>query len=227
MNELVCLDLPCAEYLPTLELQHKLLAQVQSAQGGRAYLLLVEHDRPVITLGRRGRREDILASPEQLSAAGVEIHQSTRGGEVTYHGPGQLVVYPILSLRGRNLTLHRYVNNLEQTVIALLKRFGIFANRDDKQIGVWVDGEKIAAIGIAVARWVTYHGLALNVTTDLGCFEWIVPCGLAAGRATSIAKLTSQEVSVAQIKSDLVECFAEEFGFNQDAIRYEQCPDIA
>ncbi len=222
MGELICLDLGTAPYDPTLDLQRRLLAEVQTTDDGRAYLLLVEHDPPVITLGRRGRKEHILASPERLASVGVEVRRSRRGGQVTYHGPGQLVGYPILSLHGRGMTLREYVGRLERVLIGVLERFGIAARGGRSEAAVWVGDEKVAAIGVAVARWATYHGFALNVATDLSHFEWIVPCGLPRGRMTTLARLTGREISVAEARPHLVECFAEEFDFDPEEVRHEE-----
>ena len=219
MPALTCVNLGRAAYSPVLTLQRSLVAKVQAVGGADAVLLLVEHDPPVITLGRRGRREDILASPDQLAAARVEVYESTRGGEVTYHGPGELVAYPILHLRAHDLTLRRYVTALEETVVGALGRFGVAGRRRDGRPGVWVGEAKIASIGVAVERWVTYHGVALNVSPDLGRFGWIVPCGQADMASTSIRQTTEREIDVSRATCELVECFAEVFGF--DEIRHE------
>ena len=207
-------DLGRAGYTPTLELQQRLVAKVQ-ADGEPSYVLLVEHDPPVITLGRRAGMQHVLADPEHLAAAGVEIVKVSRGGDVTWHGPGQLVTYPILRLDTRHLTLRAYVQCLEQAVINVLARLGIAAQRRDGLVGVWVGQEKIAAIGVAVSRWVTYHGLSLNVSADLGGFDTIVPCGIANASVTSVSRLLGRDVSVEEIKPVLIECLAEAMGFEQ------------
>jgi lipoyl(octanoyl) transferase len=163
-------------------------------------LLLVEHD-PVITVtGRAGAAGHLLASPEALAAAGVAVSQTDRGGDITYHGPGQLVAYPILDLNLLNLGLHDYMRLLEAVAIDTLGAFGVAGERDSGATGVWVrpaDGEaggtsggtaKICAMGVRVRRWVSMHGLALNVTTDLSHFDLIVPCGLAGRRVTSLER---------------------------------------
>jgi lipoic acid synthetase len=214
MAELVHADLGRAGYGPTLELQQRLVARVQ-ADGEPSYVLLVEHDPPVITLGRRAEMQHVLADPEHLAAAGVEIVKVSRGGDVTWHGPGQLVAYPILRLDTRHLTLRAYVQCLEQAVINALARLGIAAQRRDGLVGVWVGQEKIAAVGVAVSRWVTYHGLSLNVSADLGGFDTIVPCGIANASVTSISRLLGRDVSVEEIKPVLLECLAEALGFDQ------------
>lgn len=155
-------------------------------------LLLVEHPA-VITISRRpGAAAHLLASAERLAAEGVELAQTDRGGDITYHGPGQLVVYPILDLNALGLRLHDYMRLLEQAVIAAVARFGIAAERDPGATGVWVNGRKLCAMGVRVRRWVSMHGLAVNVTTNLAHFDLIVPCGLQGRRATSLRELLGE-----------------------------------
>ena len=161
-------------------------------------LLIVEHPH-VITMGRNGREENLLASPEVLARAGIEFHRTDRGGDVTYHGPGQVVGYPIIDLREWKRDVVAYVRALEQVLIEALAEFGIEAGRERGATGVWTARGKIAAIGVHISRWVTSHGFALNVDTDLNYFGYIVPCGLTkpvtsmralgcqAGRAQVIA----------------------------------------
>jgi len=213
MAELVILDLGCAAYEPTLRLQKRLVRRVRQASGERAYLVLVEHDPPVITLGRSTRGPHILASDERLRAEGVEVHQASRGGDVTYHGPGQVVGYPVLRLDLHGRDVRRYLRDLEEVLIRVLARFGVKGERAEGLTGVWVGGEKVAAIGVAVTRWVTYHGLALNVSTDPERFGLIVPCGIRGCDVTSLERLLGREVAVAEVTGPLVECFVEVFGF--------------
>ncbi|MGC9453516.1 MAG: lipoyl(octanoyl) transferase LipB [Phycisphaerae bacterium] len=215
--KLEVIDLGRRAYRPVLRLQKELVREVRS-QPARAVLLTVEHDPPVITLGRRGVDGDVLASPEALSAAGVEVHQSRRGGQATWHGPGQLVAYLICRLDKRRLTLRGYVNRLEEAIIHTLGRFGIPGRRREEFPGVWAGGRKIAAVGVAVERWVTYHGLALNVDCDLANYESIVPCGLSASDVTSMERL-GQPVSVEDVKPALAECICESFGFEPGVTR--------
>ena len=150
-------------------------------------LLLLEHPH-VITLGRNGHMENLLASSEILERAGISFYPINRGGDVTYHGPGQLVAYPILDLREWKRDVHAYVHGVEQSIIDTLADYGIEAGRIPQLIGVWVGDRKIAAIGVHISRWVTTHGLALNVSTDLSYFQYIVPCGLTKP-VTSMAQL--------------------------------------
>ena len=183
-------------YGPALELQQELIA---ARKQGTApdHLLLLEHPH-VITLGRNGHLENLLASAEIMERAGISYFPTDRGGDVTYHGPGQLVAYPILDLREWHRDVGAFVRAVEQTIIDTLADYGIEAGRIPKLTGVWVDGRKIAAIGVHISRWVTSHGLALNVSTDLSYFQYIVPCGLTKP-VTSMAQLgvrvTLEEVS--------------------------------
>ena len=195
--ELEFQDLGRMPYAEAYAWQRDLLAEVIAARGsgGRMAVLLVEHDPPVITVSRRrGAREHLVASPAQLAAAGVEVAETDRGGDITYHGPGQLVVYPILDLNALGLRLHGYMRFLESVVIEVLAGFGVVGHRDPCATGVWVGGDdghgarKICAMGVRVSRWVSMHGLALNVSTNLDHFDLIVPCGLAGRPVTSLAR---------------------------------------
>ena len=179
-------ELGRVEYGRALELQQELIAQrKQGAITDR--LLLLEHPH-VITLGRNGHMENLLAGDEVLQRAGISFYPTDRGGDVTYHGPGQLVGYPILDLREWKRDVGAYVRAIEQTIIDTLADFGIEAGRIPKLTGVWVGERKIAAIGVHISRWVTSHGFALNVNTDLSYFQYIVPCGLTRP-VTSMAQL--------------------------------------
>jgi lipoyl(octanoyl) transferase len=183
-------------YGPALELQQMLTAARKNG-AGPDQLLLLEHPH-VITMGRNGRLENLLASAEIMERAGISFFPTDRGGDVTYHGPGQLVAYPILDLREWKRDVGAFVRAVEQAIIDTLADYGIAAGRIPKLTGVWVDGRKIAAIGVHISRWVTSHGLALNVSTDLSYFQYIVPCGLTKP-VTSMAQLgvrvTLEEVS--------------------------------
>ena len=177
--------------------------------GGDERLLLVEHP-PVITCGRRPNvAKNLLASPDQLAKLGVEFVESDRGGDITFHGPGQLVAYPIVRLIDHGLSVGGYVRRLEQVVIDMLGRLGIPAKKDECAVGVWVDDgtgtlAKICALGVRVRRGVTMHGIALNVTTDLTYFDLIVPCGLTCRPVTSIRKLGGDaSPGMAEVKQTL------------------------
>ncbi len=174
------------DYSAALDLQRRLVVERQQGLIPDQ-LLLLEHSH-VVTLGRNGHRENLLASDDVLARAGVAFHATDRGGDITYHGPGQLVGYPILDLREWKRDVAAYVRSLEEVIILTLADFGIAATRIPTLTGVWVDGRKIAAIGVHISRWVTSHGFALNVSTDLSYFQYIVPCGLTKP-VTSMAAL--------------------------------------
>src|SRR5437763_484585 len=174
------------EYARALAMQADLVAQRKRGEVPD-HLLLLEHPH-VITLGRNGHMENLLANEDVLCRAGIQFHPSDRGGDITYHGPGQLVGYPVLDLREWKRDVVGYVRAIEQVLIDTLADFGITAGRIPGCTGVWVDHAKIAAIGVHISRWVTSHGFALNVNTDLSYFQYIVPCGLTKP-VTSMARL--------------------------------------
>ena len=210
-------DLRRSDYATTLQLQKQLVDEVKTSTDDNAYLLLVEHNPPVVTLGRRGKDDDFRISREQFAQRGIEIHDSSRGGEVTYHGPGQLVGYPIMRIDSRGRNVRGYVRNLEETIIRLLEKFSIMSARRKGFTGVWTGDKldaKVAAIGVAVHRWTTYHGFALNVCTDLSNFDLFIPCGITDKSVTSMSKILSREISVEQVKPLLIETFCEVFGFS-------------
>jgi lipoyl(octanoyl) transferase len=210
---LVVRDLGRMPYAATLDLQRDLQQEVietrRSDQTRSMYLLLVEHDPAVITISRRRTaRHNLVATDDQLRAAGVEVAETDRGGDITYHGPGQLVAYPILDLNVLKLRLHGYMRFLEQVVIDTLDRYGIRGRRDPGATGVWVDAAKICAMGVRVSRWVSMHGLALNVATNLDHFELIVPCGLAGRMVTGMDRLLADpHPGLEDVKGVFVEVF--------------------
>jgi lipoyl(octanoyl) transferase len=176
-------------------------------------LLFVEHPH-VITQGRNGNEKNLLASEAALRSAGIEYFPTNRGGDITYHGPGQIVGYPILDLREWKRDVVAYVRAVEQTIMDALAEFGIRGMRVPGCTGVWVDGKKVAAIGVHISRWVTSHGFALNHTTDLGYFQYIVPCGLTKP-VTSLRELGSQ-ASREQVLTALSSQFQRQFYLNRD-----------
>ena len=194
-------------YEDALELQEKFVLRRQRAEIPDQ-LLLVEHPH-VITLGRNGHRENLLASEHVLARTGIAYHATNRGGDITYHGPGQIVGYPILDLREWKRDVHAYVRQLEQAIIDALLDFGIIAGRLPGMTGVWVDGRKVAAIGMHISRWVTSHGFALNHTTDLSYFQYIVPCGLTKP-VTSLREL-GVDASRPEVTDTLVRHFSRLF----------------
>ena len=175
-----------SDYAQTLDLQRRLAREVAAGAMPETVLTL-EHDH-VYTLGRRGRHDDILAGPDELSDHAIEVHETDRGGEVTYHGPGQLVCYPIIDVRALGGPL-RFVCTLQAAAIEVLSERGIDASCEDRPTGIWVEEAKIGAIGLHVSRGISTHGLALNVDPDIGHFDRIVPCGMPGVRVTSMSKL--------------------------------------
>ena len=207
------------EYLAAVQLQERLVSFKQQASL-TDILLLVEHPH-VYTLGRGGSDANLLAPRE------IPVHRTSRGGDVTYHGPGQLIVYPIIDLRSKlRKDVHRYVRNLEQSAILTLAEFGITTARRPPYTGIWIDDRKIAAIGIAVRRAITYHGLALNVNTDLGYFQRIIPCGLAWAEVTSMHKELGVEQSLGEVRERFLHHFAEIFGYQGIIEDTEQSADL-
>ena len=204
------IDLGLTPYKEALTLQRRLAGL--RAEGRVGDLLLLLQHPPVITLGRAGRKSHLLVPESSLAALGIGFLEVDRGGDITYHGPGQLVGYPILDLVEHGRDLHRYLRRLEGVLIETLSYFEIVADRWVGRTGVWVAGRKIASIGIHLTRWVTRHGFALNVNVDLAPFELIVPCGIPDVKATSMAKELSRPVSVNEVIPGLIERFEAEFG---------------
>jgi lipoyl(octanoyl) transferase len=197
-------------YLPAWELQDELADQRRARRIGDR-LLLVEHF-PVYTIGRGGDQANLLASPERLREIGAEFHRVDRGGDITFHGPGQIVAYPIVELRDP-LDLRRYVRSLEEAIIATAAAFGVEAAREEGLIGIWVEGRrKMAAIGVRVRRGVTTHGLALNVNTDLRWFAEMIPCGIADRDVTTLARELGHPVDMAAVEDRLTDELARIFG---------------
>jgi lipoyl(octanoyl) transferase len=192
-------------------LQERVREALRAGSGGE-HLLLLEHPH-VYTLGRNATPEDVVLAPELLAARGIEVAESDRGGQVTYHGPGQLVGYPVIDLDPDRRDVRRYVHDLQETLIRTLAHYGVEARRRDGQafVGVWVGEEKIASLGIHLKRWITTHGFALNVSTDLGYFAGIVACGLPQVRLTSIERLTGNRPPLAEVAAVYARHFAAVF----------------
>jgi lipoyl(octanoyl) transferase len=195
-------------YQSALGLQERLLAERRSGSGD--VLLLLEHP-PVITLGRGARREHLLLDAEELARGGVELAEISRGGDVTWHGPGQLVGYPICDLQPLGRDLHLFLRLLEELLIDTLAAFGIQGERQEGKTGVWVAGAKIASIGVGVRRWISWHGFALNVSGDLAGFAAIVPCGLSGVTMTSLEKLLGRVLPLAEVEEQVIHSFAKIF----------------
>lgn len=198
-------------YREAWELQHRLFEQ-RAASAIPDTLLLVEHP-PTITLGRAGGRDHLLASAEELATRGIEVLEIDRGGDVTYHGPGQVVAYPILDLSRLLPDLNRYVRALEETMMRVLRDHGVEPERVAGMSGVWVGGAKVGAVGVRVKEWITMHGFALNVNTDLSGFGLIVPCGLHGRPVTSLARLLGHPLDLAEVRRQVASALAGVFGF--------------
>jgi len=196
------------EYEEALRLQNR-LAEARKEEKIDDVLLLLQHP-PVITMGKSGKMQNVLA-PQTIQEKNIKIIFTDRGGDVTYHGPGQLIVYPILNLSSYGLSVPGYVWHLEEVIIRLLARFGIAAARLEKLRGVWVGNEKIASLGVHLSRWISKHGLALNVNTDLDFFNFINPCGTGR-RVTSMAKILRREIPMEEIETWILVEFAGVFG---------------
>jgi lipoate-protein ligase B len=220
LRELLVCNAGLLPYAEALALQR---AAAQARIEGRGaldqdLLLLVEHP-PVITLGRSSKDAHLLAAPEFLRARGVELFEVERGGDVTFHGPGQLVGYPIVDLKRHRRDLHWYLRQVEELLIRALSRFGISGERRQGYTGVWIDDRKIASIGVHARDWVTWHGFALNVTTDLRYFDLIVPCGITAVRMTSLAaELSPREVTMGEVSAAVADSAADVFDLTTRSI---------
>ena len=206
------LVLPLGEvdYQEAWDLQRRLLEARQQQRIGDV-LILLQHPH-TYTLGRRATGQNLLLDGASLAQRGIATHWVDRGGDITYHGPGQLVGYPIMDIRRRGLDVHRYLRRLEESLIRALAQYGIKAGRDPAYTGVWVENKKIAAIGIKVSRGVSCHGFALNVNTDLSYFQDIVPCGIADCVVTSMQELLGRRQEMERVRKTVLQAFVEEFG---------------
>jgi lipoyl(octanoyl) transferase len=198
-------------YQPALDLQVKLVGERQSGTISDT-LLLLEHE-PVFTLGRNAKSAHLLRSPAELERLGYAVHEVGRGGDVTYHGPGQIVGYPILDLAPERCDVRRYVRDLEEVMIRTCADYGVAAARIEGLTGAWVGSAKIGAIGVRIARWVTSHGFAFNVNTDLAAFSLIVPCGITGKAVTSLAQLLGRSLDLAETASAIERSFLTVFGY--------------
>ncbi len=219
MTPIQCAFLGRMDYTEAWNLQRD-LAEARIRAEISDTLLLLEHP-PTYTLGRRGGDSDLLLSVEDLESRGAAVIDVDRGGQATFHGPGQLVAYPVLDLRERGLGPLSYVRTLESVLIGVLQEFGVRATRIDKLTGVWVGEKKIAAIGLKISRGVTTHGFALNVSTDLAWFQHIVPCGVPDKDVTSMERLLERPVAVAEVTPVLLKRFAAEFSARMEAVAPE------
>jgi lipoyl(octanoyl) transferase len=217
MPSLLVADLGSLPYADALALQRGVARARISGAIADDVLLLVEHP-PVVTLGRSSKQHHLLASPELLAARGIELFEVERGGDVTFHGPGQLVGYPVVDLKRHKQDLHWYLRQVEEALIRGLAPFGIVGERSAGRTGVWTHGRKLASIGVHARDWVTWHGFALNVTTDLSYFDLMVPCGIAEVQMTSMAREMGMEAgldTLAEItRRRVADAFAEVFALD-------------
>jgi len=235
MDPLLITDLGLISYEDSVALQERVVA-ARKAGAIPDVLLLCEHP-PVITFGRNAKRENLLANENVLRQKNVALHDTNRGGDITFHGPGQIVGYPILDLGAIRRDVHWYVRTLEEVMIRASADFGLTAFRVPGRTGIWVHStsrsaaahpaesvapeEKLAAIGVHISRWVTSHGFAYNVSTDLRYFDLIVPCGISERKATSLEKLLDRSVAMVEVKPNLIRHFAELFALEPAPISRE------
>ena len=207
--ELDVIDLGRMNYLPCVDLQRKCVEEV--ANGSRkSTLFYVEHP-PVLTLGASFHAENLLSPILEYQSRGIEVVRTDRGGDVTYHGPGQLVIYPIFNLGEVGKDLHKWLRNLEETMLVTLQSFDIEGRRFLPHTGAWVDDRKIAAIGIKVRRWVSMHGIALNCNNDLAPFGSIIPCGISGYGVTSLTEVMGVDIGVNEVKPIVTKAFQSVF----------------
>jgi lipoic acid synthetase/lipoyl(octanoyl) transferase len=219
-----CLDLDIEEYGKVFELQKKLNYARRTGTIPDTVIFLQHH--PCFTVGRSGGFDHILASNQFLDQQGIKVYETDRGGDITYHGPGQLVCYPILDLNGFGRDVHLYARNMEETLIRTLKSFGITAGRKKEYPGVWVESAKIAAEGIGVQHWVTMHGVSLNVNPSLYHFSLIVPCGISALGVTSMEQLLCYKVNFETVKKEMRSQFCQVFGIDLEDVTAERITEI-
>ena len=220
MREVILQDLGSRSYKHTWDYQEQLLQQkIKAKQSNKAepdYLLFVEHD-PVYTLGKNGKEKNLLINQRSLEEKGIEFYHINRGGDITFHGPQQLVGYPILDLDNYKTDLGWYLRSLEEVIILTISEYGLKGERSAGETGVWLDASvkgrerKICAMGIRCSRWVTMHGFALNVNVDLNYFNFITPCGIQNKQVTSIQRELGQTVSMNEVKDKLVKNFEQVF----------------
>jgi lipoyl(octanoyl) transferase len=215
------LNLDTVPYEEAFALQKRLVT-MRSQDAICDTLILLEHP-PVFTVTRKAALNNILASPDELEDKGISLCKTNRGGDITYHGPGQIVGYPIMNLKDHGKDLHKYIRNIEEIIISLLMDYGISAHRDKANPGVWIGDEKIAAIGIAVkSSWTTMHGFAFNVNPDLNNYSLIVPCGLTNKGITSLSKLLGTPISMEEVREKVIHHYAEVFKLRTRKVSLEE-----
>lgn len=228
-RKIVSVDLGSVPFETALKIQHQLMNDKKNGME-EDYLLTVEHPH-TYTIGVTGSLENLLVDEEYLNSNGIKLQHIRRGGDITYHGPGQLVAYPILNLNNYYKDLHRYLRDLEEVLISTVKYFGIVAGRKNRLTGIWVGDEKLASIGIKMSKWITMHGTALNVSTDLSYFDNIISCGVRDKSVTSMSKILGKSLVVDEVSPVYVKSFSKVFGSDivknlRDNFLPERRPDI-
>ena len=223
MRTLEIRRLGVVRYQDALALQRRLVEERRAGHVPDLLLLLQHH--PVITLGVKGDggRSNVVADASRLARLGIEISETGRGGDVTYHGPGQMVAYPIVDLRPDRCDVHRYVRDLEEVMIRLCADYGVAARRLDGLTGAWIDDDKVGAIGVRISRWITSHGFAFNVNANLDYFDLIVPCGISNRGVTSLQRAVGRDVSGAEVEIAAVRHFCDVFGRSVDQEVLHDC----
>lgn len=220
MKELLVVNLGRTKYADAWELQKQIFS-ARLNQRISDVLLLTEHDH-VYTLGKAADGNHLLAKDEELSKKGVDVFWIDRGGDITYHGPGQIVGYPIIDLNQHYNDIHRYLRDIEEVILRTLHEYGIAAGREPEYTGVWVKDEKIAAIGVKVSKWITMHGFAFNVNTDLSYFDRIIPCGIFHKGVTTLKNLVGKEIELVTVHQQLINHFASLFHWEVKQISREE-----
>lgn len=203
------LDLGLVDYEESYALQKELVGKVRSGQIEDS-VIIAEH-RAVFTIGRTGKKENLLAGEEALRDADIKFLNVDRGGDITFHGPGQIVLYPVIDLKNRGRDLHRYLRDLEGLAMSFLKDYSVSGDRVEGRTGVWVGDKKIAFIGIAATDWITYHGLSVNINVDLKYFSMIRPCGLEGVEIVSLNEILNRDIDMAEAKERLIQRFSSIF----------------
>ena len=207
-------DLGFIDYKEAWELQKEIFSKRVSGEVND-FLLLLEHPN-TYTLGKTAHKENLKGSEKYLRDNQISVYNIDRGGDITYHGPGQIVGYPIIDLNSWNKDTHKYLRSLEEVIIKTCKDFQLVCGRNTKHTGVWIDDRKIAAIGIKVSRWITMHGFAFNVNTDLSLFDGIIPCGIQDKDVTSLYKELNRKIEIQDVKEKLLSNFKDVFGYEDD-----------
>ena len=219
-----CLELGTEEYGKVFELQKEL--NVARRHGTIPDIVIFLEHHPCFTVGRHGGFDHILVSNQFLEEQGIRVYETDRGGDITYHGPGQLVCYPILDLSGFGRDVHLYAHRMEDVLIRTLRVFGITAGRKTEYPGVWVESAKIAAEGIGVQHWVTMHGVSLNVCPDLNHFSLIIPCGISALGVTSMEKILGNKVDMVMVRREMRRQFSQVFDLNLENVTIEDVKEM-